>query len=108
MFLGADWVYKIKDGTRGDDDLVSLAGQLSMDSTDWGRNGDFPPTRWESTQETVRLLFESKLQANGENMVGLLTMSETRLEMLATLCADDSRLNAVIQNVKLGIVSNKC
>jgi 26S proteasome regulatory subunit N10 len=77
-----------------------------MDNTDWGRNGDFPPTRWDSVQETVRLLFESKLQANGENMVGLLTMSERKIDMLATLCADDSRLNNVIHNAKLGIKIN--
>jgi len=77
-----------------------------MDNTDWGRNGDFPPTRWDSVQETVRLLFESKLQANNENMVGLLTMSERKINMLATLCADDSRLNTVIQTVKLGIMTN--
>lgn len=75
-----------------------------MDATDWGRNGDFLPTRWEATQETVRLLFESKLQANRENMVGILTMAGPRIDMLATLCGDDSRLNAVIQHVKLCII----
>jgi len=72
-----------------------------MDNTDWGRNGDFHPTRWESVQEAVRLIFEAKLQANRESTVGLLTMSAAKIDVLATPCADDSRLLSVIQNAKL-------
>ena len=75
-----------------------------MDNSDWGRNGDFPPTRWDSTMEAVRLLFESKLQANRESMVGMLTMAGPRIDMLATLCADDMNLNASMQKVRLGII----
>lgn len=72
-----------------------------MDNSDWGRNGDFPPSRWESLQETVRLLFEAKLQANRESTVGMLTMAGPRVDVLATPCADDGRLQTVIQGVKL-------
>ena len=76
----------------------------SMDNSDWGRNGDFPPTRWESVQETVRLLFEAKLQANRESTVGILTMAGSRIDILATPCTDDSRLLSVIQGVKLSML----
>lgn len=75
---------------------------FSLDNSDWGRDGDFIPTRWESIQETVRCLIEEKLRANQESTLGLMTMAGSRVDLLATLCRDDSRLYATIQSIKLG------
>lgn len=46
-----------------------------MDNSEWMRNGDYTPTRLEAQKDCVNLLFGSKIQANPENTVGLLTMA---------------------------------
>ena len=46
-----------------------------MDNSEWMRNGDYTPTRLEAQNDCVNLLFGSKIQANPENTVGLLTMA---------------------------------
>eukprot|EP00826_Nyctotherus_ovalis_P027377 TRINITY_DN213_c0_g3_i1.p3 TRINITY_DN213_c0_g3~~TRINITY_DN213_c0_g3_i1.p3 ORF type:complete len:279 (-),score=53.27 TRINITY_DN213_c0_g3_i1:47-883(-) len=75
-----------------------------MDNSEWGRNGDFEPTRWGATREAVRLLYEIKLQANSENSIGILTMAGDRPDLLATPCADEIRLLAIIEDLKISMV----
>ncbi len=82
---------------------MEAEGRGSVDNSDWGRNGDFHPTRWDSLQETARLLCESKLSANRESTVGLMTMGGRRVNLLATPCADDGRLVTSLQSIKLGM-----
>lgn len=72
-----------------------------MDNSDWGRNGDFAPTRWESIQEAVQVLVQGKLSLNQESAVGMLTMAGKRVELLATPCRDESRLTSTIQRVNI-------
>lgn len=47
-----------------------------MDNSEYMRNGDLVPTRFQCQQEAIRLLIQSKLRSNPENVVGLLSMAE--------------------------------
>jgi hypothetical protein len=48
---------------------------FSIDNSEWMRNGDFSPNRFEAMQDAVNLVCGTKIQSNPENVVGLLTMA---------------------------------
>jgi 26S proteasome regulatory subunit N10 len=48
---------------------------LRVDNSDWSRNGDYLPTRWEAQQDAVALIANAKFQAHAESSVGLMTMA---------------------------------
>ncbi|CAJ0768935.1 5662_t:CDS:2, partial [Entrophospora sp. SA101] len=72
---------------------LELVGEL-----EWMRNGDYTPTRLEAQKDCVNLLFGSKIQANPENTVGLLTMAE----VLVTLTSDVGKIYSALHNIKIG------
>lgn len=46
----------------------------SIDNSEFMRNGDYTPTRFEAQVDAVGLLFSAKTQSNPENTVGLMSM----------------------------------
>ena len=49
---------------------MSLEATLvCVDNSEWTRNGDFAPTRWQAQADAVNLLAGAKTQANPENTV---------------------------------------
>jgi len=51
------------------------ATMLIVDNSEYMRNGDYPPTRYEAQSDAVAIVFETKCDSNPENMVGLMTMA---------------------------------
>jgi 26S proteasome regulatory subunit N10 len=51
-----------------------------MDNSEWMRNGDYVPTRFEAQNDAVTFLFNAKTQSNPENTVGLMTMAGKRYQ----------------------------
>lgn len=49
---------------------------ISVDNSEWMRNGDFIPTRLQSQQDAVNTVCHMKTRQNVENTVGLLSMAE--------------------------------
>ena len=49
---------------------------VSVDNSDWMRNGDFIPNRLQAQQEAVNVICRMKQSQNAENTVGLLTLAE--------------------------------
>lgn len=49
-----------------------------IDNSEWMRNGDYAPSRFEAQSDAVNLLFSAKTQSNPENMVGLISMGGKR------------------------------
>jgi 26S proteasome regulatory subunit N10 len=47
----------------------------SLDDSEYMRNGDFSPSRLEAQQDAVNFVCGSKLQANPESTVGVMTMA---------------------------------
>lgn len=43
-----------------------------MDNSEYARNGDLFPNRWEAQMEAIQLVANAKLEINAENGVGLI------------------------------------
>lgn len=76
-----------------------------MDNSDWTRNGDYHPNRWESQVEAANLLAENKCERNPENGIGVISMAGKRVEVHVTLTNDVSRILNSIRDIQL---SNDC
>lgn len=77
---------------------------LSLDNSDWNRNGDYEPSRWEGQVYAANLLSEHKLDSNPENCIGLMTMAGKRVEVLVTVTMDLGKILTAIQNISLSIL----
>ncbi|KIP10551.1 hypothetical protein PHLGIDRAFT_100938 [Phlebiopsis gigantea 11061_1 CR5-6] len=60
------------------------ATMIIVDTSEYMRNGDYPPARWEAQADAVNTVFMAKTDSNPENLVGLMTMSGKGPEVLAT------------------------
>ena len=57
---------------------------LIMDNSEYNRNGDIPPSRWESQQDAATNIVNAKLQQNPENTIGIMSMAGKRVDMCLT------------------------
>eukprot|EP00920_Eleutheroschizon_duboscqi_P042824 GHVT01102043.1.p1 GENE.GHVT01102043.1~~GHVT01102043.1.p1 ORF type:complete len:146 (+),score=24.60 GHVT01102043.1:475-912(+) len=51
---------------------------VCVDNSEWSRNGDFAPSRFESQRDASNLLASAKSSQNQESAVGVLTMAGQR------------------------------
>lgn len=63
---------------------------IAVDNSDFMRNGDFTPTRLQAQHDAVNFLCHVKRNANPENTVGLISLTNT--EVLCTLTSDVNKL----------------
>lgn len=49
---------------------------VSVDNSEYMRNGDYVPTRLQAQQDAVNTICRFKLRSNPENNVGLLTLAK--------------------------------
>lgn len=77
------------------------ATMLVIDNSEWMRNGDYPPTRWEAQSDAVNVLFDAKTNSHPENMVGIMTMAGKSPEVLATLTQDIGKIFGALHASKL-------
>jgi len=78
------------------------ATMIIVDNSDWSRNGDFFPTRWEAQEEAANIIAQAKCEQNPESSVGLMVMSGKQVEILVTPVQDPGRILASFPNVKIG------
>lgn len=72
-----------------------------MDNSDWVRNGDYHPSRWDAEVEAANLIAESKSERNPENGLGLITMAGKRVEVHVSLTNDLTRILNANKSVHL-------
>ncbi|PKI83291.1 proteasome regulatory particle base subunit rpn10 [Malassezia vespertilionis] len=77
------------------------ATMLVIDNSEWMRNGDYPPSRWEAQADAVNIVFDAKTNSNPENMVGIMTMAGKSPEVKVTLTQDVGRVFAALHDSKL-------
>ena len=46
-----------------------------IDNSEYMRNGDYPPTRFDAQADAVNHVFQTKADSNPENSVGVMTMA---------------------------------
>ena len=81
--------------------MVLEATILCLDNSDWTRNGDYYPSRFQTQVEAANLIIENRCETNPENTLGIMTMAGKRVEMISTLTNDESRLLGATSNIPL-------
>ncbi|KAL4446049.1 hypothetical protein ABPG74_011041 [Tetrahymena malaccensis] len=77
------------------------ASIVILDNTEYARNGDHLPSRYEAQAETIQAIINAKQQMNMENAVGILTMGGPQVEVLITPSADPDAILGCLFGVKL-------
>ena len=81
--------------------MVLEATIICIDNSDWTRNGDYYPTRFQNQIGAANLIIENRCENNPENSLGIMTMAGKRVEMISTLTNDESRLLGSMSNIHL-------
>ena len=81
--------------------MVLEATIICLDNSDWTRNGDYFPTRFQIQKNAVNILIDNRLGTNPENSLGIMTMAGNRVDMIATLTNDESCLFSSLNKVNL-------
>ncbi|GLB33367.1 putative ssl1-like protein [Lyophyllum shimeji] len=64
------------------------ATMMIIDNSEYMRNGDYQPTRFEAQSDAVNTVFQTKIDSNPENTVGIMTMAGKGAEVLVTHTKD--------------------
>lgn len=78
---------------------------ICVDNSEWSRNGDYTPSRFDCQSETANLLGGSKTAQNPETGVGLLTMAGEKTEVLLTPTTDLGAFMAALGDMQ---IKGKC
>ena len=81
--------------------MVLEAIILCLDNSDWTRNGDYYPTRFQNQIEAGSFIIENLCSSNPENTIGIMTMAGKRVEILSSLTNKESNLLAAMTNIPL-------
>ncbi|KAK9325838.1 hypothetical protein V1517DRAFT_313660 [Lipomyces orientalis] len=80
---------------------VLEATMIVIDNSEFMRNGDYTPSRYEAQSDAVNLIFSAKTQSNPESAVGLMTMAGRAPEVLVTLTTDFGKVLASMVQTKV-------
>lgn len=75
---------------------------ICIDNSEWMRNGDYSPTRFQALADAVNLICGAKTQANPENTVGVLTMAGKGVRVLVTPTSDLGKILACMHGLEIG------
>ncbi|CAN0846078.1 26S proteasome non-ATPase regulatory subunit 4 homolog [Linum grandiflorum] len=82
--------------------MVLEATMICIDNSEWMRNGDYSPTRFQAQADAVSLICGAKTQSNPENTVGILTMAGKGVRVLTTPTTDLGKLLACMHGLEIG------
>lgn len=75
---------------------------ICIDNSEWMRNGDYSPSRFQAQADAVNLICGAKTQANPENTVGILTMAGKGVRVLVTPTSDLGKILACMHGQEIG------
>lgn len=78
---------------------------VCIDNSEYTRNGDYAPTRFQAQADAVNLLAGAKTEANPENTVGVLTMAGKSPRVLVTPTPD---LGKILNSMQVCELSDVC
>ncbi|XP_026433351.1 26S proteasome non-ATPase regulatory subunit 4 homolog isoform X2 [Papaver somniferum] len=82
--------------------MIWQATMICIDNSEWMRNGDYSPTRFQAQAEAVSLLCGAKTQSNPENTVGVLAMAGKGVRVLVTPTTDLGKVLACMHGLEMG------
>lgn len=71
---------------------------ICVDNSEWMRNGDYQPNRFQARQDSVNHLVREKIEDNQETTVGLLAMAQNRINVLAAPSRAVGKIMGAIRN----------
>lgn len=80
---------------------IMEATVICVDNSEWTRNSDYAPTRFQAQADCVNLLAGAKTQANAENTVGVLTMAGKSPRVLVTPTPDLGKILNAMQDLDI-------
>lgn len=72
---------------------------IIIDNSEYMRNGDYPPSRLEAQADAVNTVFQTKVDSNPENTVGIMTMAGKGPEVLVTHTRDLGQILKALHTV---------
>eukprot|EP00899_Mesostigma_viride_P011980 jgi/Mesvir1/20783/Mv07894-RA.1 len=81
--------------------MVLEATIVCVDNSEWTRNGDYPPSRFQAQSDAVNLLCGAKTQDNPENTVGVLTLAGKSVRVLLTPTTDLGKVLGCMHTVEV-------
>ncbi|KAL3677845.1 hypothetical protein R1sor_020801 [Riccia sorocarpa] len=75
---------------------------ICIDNSEWMRNGDYSPTRFQAMADAVNLICGAKTQSNPENTVGVLTMAGKGVRVLVTPTSDLGKILSCMHGLDIG------
>lgn len=75
---------------------------ICIDNSEWMRNGDYSPSRFQAQSDAVNLICGAKTQSNPENTVGVLTMAGKGVRVLVTPTSDLGKILACMHGLEIG------
>ncbi|XP_022145439.1 26S proteasome non-ATPase regulatory subunit 4 homolog [Momordica charantia] len=86
--------------------MVLEATMICVDNSEWMRNGDYAPSRFQAQADAVSLICGAKTQSNPENTVGVLTMAGKGVRVLVTPTSDLGKILACMHGLEMGGETN--
>lgn len=74
---------------------------MCIDNSEFARNGDFSPSRFQAQADAVNLLAGAKTQHHPENTVGIMTMAGKTPTVLVTPTSDLGKVLQAMQKMKI-------
>jgi len=74
---------------------------VCIDNSEFSRNGDYSPSRFQAQADAVNLLAGAKTQHHPENTVGIMTMAGKTPTVLVTPTSDLGKVLQAVQNMKI-------
>lgn len=72
--------------------MVLEATVITIDNSEYSRNGDFPRTRFEAQIDAVEFIFQAKRNSNPENTVGLILSAGPNPRVLSTFTSEFGKI----------------
>ncbi|KAG6594767.1 26S proteasome non-ATPase regulatory subunit 4-like protein, partial [Cucurbita argyrosperma subsp. sororia] len=82
--------------------MVLEATMICIDNSEWMRNGDYTPSRFQAQADAINLICGAKTQSNPENTVGVLTMAGKGVRVLVTPTTDLGKILACMHGLEIG------
>ncbi|KAF7041765.1 hypothetical protein CFC21_051515 [Triticum aestivum] len=86
--------------------MVLESTMICIDNSEWMRNGDYSPSRFQAQADAVNLICGAKTQSNPENTVGVMTMAGKGVRVLVTPTSDLGKILACMHGLEVGAEAN--
>jgi len=79
---------------------------VCMDNSEFNRNGDFAPSRWESQHDAATNICDVKLNQNPENTLGIMAIAGNRVDVRLTQTNDIGQILSAVADIEINGKAN--